>query len=152
MSTWNAILDYLIAIVTLKNVIIFSILYFFVIWISILVWVLRDILNRTDNIFLQIFSVLTVLLFTPLWIFLYLLIRPSKTLFEKYYFEVEDNLDYLWEDIVDKIWEENFKTVKCSKCLEKIREEFKYCPYCKKKIKQKDNKDKKIINNKKKSS
>ncbi len=127
--------NYAIEIVTLKNVIIFFLLYFFVIWMSIIIWVIKDIKNRTDNIFLQIISILTVFVFTPFWIFLYLIIRPAKTLFEKYYMEVENNLDCLWEDVAEKIWEKNFSETVCIKCGEKIREEFKYCPYCKVKIK-----------------
>jgi len=135
MDTWNAIFNYLIDIVSFEKVIIFWILYFFVIWISIIVWVVRDITIRSDNVFMQIISILTVLLLTPFWIFLYLLIRPSKTLFEKYYSEVENNLDCLWDDIIVKIWENNFKSIHCSNCWEEIKEEFKYCPYCKFKIK-----------------
>ncbi len=85
----------------------FTILYFFIIWISILLWVMKDISNRTNNIILQIVSVLIILFFTPFWIFIYLLIRPSNTLFEKYYGEIEDNLDIFHEIIkerIDKKW------------------------------------------------
>ena len=134
MQTWNPLLDYLFEVVTLKNVIIFSVLYFFVIWISLLAWVIRDITNRTDRVYLQIISILTILLFTPLWIFLYLLIRPSKTLFEQYYTEVEDNLDCLWADIIEKIWKDKFDIIKCDKCEAEIMSDFKYCPYCKSKV------------------
>lgn len=147
MNSWNAILDYLMNIVTLKNVIIFAVLYFFIIWISLVVWVVKDISNRTDNIFLQIFSILTVLIFTPFWIFLYLIFRPSKTLFEKYYFEVENNLDCLWDDVVINIWEKNFNLIKCNNCSEEIEEEFKYCPYCKFRNKEEKNSKKKSKKN-----
>ena len=146
MSNWNLILDYLMEIVTLKNVIIFSILYFFVIWISLLVWVIKDITNRTDKLYLQIIWVLTILIFTPFWIFLYLLIRPHKTLFEQYYSEVESNLECLSEDIVEKIGKKNFNIIKCKNCKKEISEEFKYCPYCKTKIAIKEKiKDKKVV-------
>ena len=150
MSTWNLILDYLIEIVTLKNVIVFSILYFFVIWISLLVWVIKDITHRTDNILLQILWILTILVFTPFWIFLYLLIRPHKTLFEKYYSEVESNLECLSEDIVEKIGKKNLNIINCENCKKEISEEFKYCPYCKRKItiKEEKAKDKKIVKKK----
>jgi len=121
-------------IVTLKNVIIFAILYFFVIWISLLVWVIKDISNRTDKLYLQIISILTILIFTPFGIFLYLLIRPHKTIFEQYYSEVESNLECLGEEVVEKIGKKNLNMVKCSKCSKEISLEFKYCPYCKTKI------------------
>lgn len=149
MNTGNVIFDYLMQVITLKNVIIFSVLYFFVIWISLLAWVIKDITNRTDKLYLQIISVLIILIFTPLGIFLYLLIRPWKTLFEQYYTEVENNLECLSEDVVEKIWKKNFNTIKCPKCNSKIQEEFKYCPYCKTKINYKENLIKEQKSNKK---
>ena len=151
MNTWNPVLDYLLEIVTLKNVIIFSVLYFFVIWISLLVWVIKDITNRTDKIYVQIIGILTILIFTPFWIFLYLLIRPHKTLFEQYYSEVESNLECLSEEVIEKIWKKNLEMTSCEKCSREISEEFKYCPYCKRKISWKESKkeDKKINKNKK---
>ena len=85
----------------------FVIVYFFILWISILLWVIKDIWNRTDSMLLQIFSIFTVLFLTPLWIFIYLLIRPSKTLFEQYYEEIEDNLDIIKELIEERIEKNN---------------------------------------------
>jgi uncharacterized OB-fold protein len=63
-----------------------------------------------------------------------LLIRPKKTLFELYQDEVESNLELLSQDIVDRIGKKNLQMVKCLDCSKKISLEFKYCPYCKKKI------------------
>jgi len=90
-------------IVTFDTFIKFAVLYFFIIWISVLLWVMKDISNRTNNIFLQIISILIILFFSPFWIFIYLLIRPSNTLFEKYYQEIEENLDIFHEIIEEKI-------------------------------------------------
>ena len=89
--------------VTFDTLIKFIILYFFIIWISVLLWVMKDISNRTNNIFLQIFSVLIILFLTPFWIFIYLLIRPGNTLFEKYYKEIEENLDIFNEIIKENV-------------------------------------------------
>lgn len=69
------------------------VLYIFVIWFCIVVWVAKDISNRTRSIVLQIFSILIVLFLTPLGIFIYLLIRPQKTLFEKIFEEEFLKLD-----------------------------------------------------------
>jgi hypothetical protein len=52
-------------LVTFDTFIKFAVLYFFIIWISILLWVIKDISNRTDSLFLQIISVLIILFFTP---------------------------------------------------------------------------------------
>lgn len=63
----------------------FAGIYLLVIWVSVVIWVIKDITNRSDNVLLQVLSVLTVLVFTPLGIFIYLLIRPQSTLFERLY-------------------------------------------------------------------
>jgi len=69
----------------------FIIVYVFIIWISLFVWVWKDIRNRSSSIIFQVFC-LIVAVIPFLGIFLYLLIRPSKTLYEKYYDEIESNL------------------------------------------------------------
>lgn len=59
------------------------VIYFFVVWFCLVVWVVRDITNRTHSIVFQVVSILMVLFLTPLGIFIYLLLRPQKTLFEQ---------------------------------------------------------------------
>lgn len=100
-------------------------IYFFIVWIAIIIWVIKDIINRTNNILLQIFSILTVLFWTPLWIVIYLLIRPSKTLFEKYYEEstIEDYEEY-WHIL------EAHEKISCPNCSYSIKKDYKYCPNC----------------------
>lgn len=93
--------------ITFEVFIKFLVIYFFIIWISLLIWIIKDISNRTENIFLQILSVLTILLLTPFWFFIYLIIRPSKTLLERYYEEIEENLDIVLQSVESNIkWEE----------------------------------------------
>ena len=81
----------------------FIIVYVFIIWISLFVWVWKDIRNRSSSIIFQVFC-LIVAVIPFLGIFLYLLIRPSKTLYEKYYDEIESN-----RDIINEIIEERKK-------------------------------------------
>ncbi|MCD5385179.1 hypothetical protein LRZ95_00760, partial [Candidatus Gracilibacteria bacterium] len=95
------IIDKIYNTITFDVFIKFTVLYFFIIWISVLLWVIKDISNRTNSILLQIISVLIILFFTPFGIFIYLLIRPSNTLFEKYYSEIEENLD-IFHDIIEE--------------------------------------------------
>jgi hypothetical protein len=66
MDVENNLLKYLLENITIENVIKFFVLYFLVIWIFLLIWVGKDISNRTQNIFFQIISVLIVFIFTPL--------------------------------------------------------------------------------------
>lgn len=103
-----------------------AILYFFITWIALIVWVIKDISIRSNNLFFQIFAVLIILLLSPLWIFIYLLIRPRRTLYDKYYEEIEENLDIFNEiveerkkEIENKIW---IKVIENSSF---IKEEFK---------------------------
>ena len=83
----------------------FIIVYVFIIWISLFVWVWKDIRNRSSSIIFQVFC-LIVAVIPFLGIFLYLLIRPSKTLYEKYYDEIESNLDIINEIINNSLKEE----------------------------------------------
>ena len=53
-------------IVTFETMIKVAIVYFFIIWIAVLVWVIKDISNRTNNVLLQIFSILLIVFLTPL--------------------------------------------------------------------------------------
>ncbi|MEI6711389.1 MAG: hypothetical protein WCK88_04225 [bacterium] len=80
------------------------ILYIFIIWFCIVVWVAKDINNRTRSLLFQIFCIFIVLFLTPLGIFIYLLIRPQKTLFEKIFEEEFLKLDaeYKKEIAVEK--------------------------------------------------
>lgn len=83
--------------IDLQFVVQFVIIYLFIIWIAVIIWVVKDISIRTNNVFFQIFSVSLVFVGTPLAVFLYLIIRPGKTLYEKYYDEIEDNLEIIAE-------------------------------------------------------
>jgi RNA polymerase subunit RPABC4/transcription elongation factor Spt4 len=116
--------------VTFEVFIKFVIVYFFIIWIAILLWVIKDISNRTSNTLLQIISILVILFLTPFWIFIYLLIRPGKTLFEKYYEEIEENLDTFNQIIEDKTRQCEAED-HCFSCEEPISHNFKFCPKCK---------------------
>lgn len=126
------LLNYLWETVTLEFVFKFAIAYFFIVWVAIIIWVIKDISNRTSNIFLQILSLLTVILFTPLWVFLYLLIRPGKTVFEKYYQEVEENLAILSRIIEQKTeYQEANEIGDCPGCGHEVQRDFVICPKCK---------------------
>lgn len=134
-NIWNSL--------TLELFIKMIIIYFFIVWIAIIVWVTKDIINRTNNILLQIISILTVLILTPLWIVIYLLVRPSKTLFEKYYeeWEIDDEIEKVInevkekEDINKETEDQKENKLICDKCKYKINSDFKFCPMCKNTLK-----------------
>lgn len=87
------------------------------IWLASVIWTVRDITDRTGNVLIQTFSVLLVVIFTPiLGLPLYLLIRPRTTLAEKYYEEAG-------------IAESEYVSV-CPKCDGEVGEDFRFCPHC----------------------
>lgn len=115
--------DYFIKGITLESFLKFLVLYFFIVWISIIVWVYKDITNRTNSVLYQIFALLLVLLFTPFGVFVYLLIRPVRTVTEKYYEEIEQNLDILSEAIAHTV-------IPCPGCEKEINSHYSFCPHC----------------------
>ena len=52
--------------VTLESMLKFTVVYFFVVWIALIIWVARDISERTPSRLYQILCILIMILFTPL--------------------------------------------------------------------------------------
>lgn len=91
--------------------------YLVAIWLASVIWTVRDITDRTGNLIIQTFSVLLVVIFTPiLGLPLYLLIRPRTTLAEKYYEEAG-------------LAEAEYVSA-CPNCEREVGEEFRFCPHC----------------------
>lgn len=127
---------------TLEDFIKILVIYLLILWASIIVWVTKDIINRTNNILFQIFSILTVVILTPLWIILYFIIRPAKTLFEKGYtdpdfeeYEEEIYSDTLLAEI-EKIVNWKWFDSKCRSCDFDVKSDYKYCPNCRIELKK----------------
>lgn len=94
--------------------------YFFIIWGSFVIWVIKDITNRTSNIFVQTLSIFIILFFTPIFgLPIYLLIRPRSTIFEQYF--EENNVE---EEEVEEYLHH------CPKCNHPVSEDFHFCPKC----------------------
>ncbi|PCI24598.1 hypothetical protein COB57_04235 [Candidatus Peregrinibacteria bacterium] len=91
-------------------------IYIIILWISLVVWVFRDVIHRSNNILFQVFSVLLNTLLPVFGLFIYLLIRSNRTLMEKYYEERE--LHSFSGDF------------ECHACQTVIQEEHEYCFYC----------------------
>lgn len=77
--------------------------YIGVLWIAVILWVTKDITNRSNNMALQIVSISLVIFFTPLFgLPLYILFRPSRTLMERYFEEVEQDMIEQYYDSVEE--------------------------------------------------
>jgi len=95
--------------------------YFALLWLSIIVWVTRDVLQRSSSIFLQAFSILLNIVAPFLGVLLYLIIRPGKTRMERYYEELERN-------VLENETPEGQNA--CAKCLTPADKDFNFCPNC----------------------
>lgn len=63
--------------------------YLVLLWIALIIWTTKDIISRTNNVLIQIISILLVVLLNIFGILIYLAIRPSKTLIEKFFEDLE---------------------------------------------------------------
>ncbi len=142
---YDLIVSYLWDNVTFELFLKFVIVYFFIIWIALIVRVIKDIWNRTQSLILQFLCVLIIVFWTPFGIIIYLMVRPSKTLTEKYYEEIEDNLEVVRNIIEEKNMKEE-ETLHCCVCNYPVSPDFKFCPNCSTTLKKECENCKKIIN------
>ncbi|MCT4617463.1 MAG: zinc ribbon domain-containing protein [Candidatus Gracilibacteria bacterium] len=159
MAWWNDLItmiqtfDYAGLIKNLSDLLTFDMFikiiigYILILWVAIIIWVTKDIINRTNNIFYQVISILSVLILTPLGIPVYLLIRPSKTLFEKHYEESELDEEEYREVMMKEVLssENNNEEVKCHNCGYSVQKDFKFCPKCRVELNRECNVCKKMI-------
>jgi|GEM_PF-2136049 len=68
------------------------VVYVGLLWLSIIVWVTRDAISRSNNLMFQVFAILLNIGFPVLGTLLYLIMRPGKTVMERYYEELEHRL------------------------------------------------------------
>lgn len=89
MPSFTEILEWIIKPEVSRILLLILIGYLVLLWIALIIWVTKDIISRTNNIILQIVSILLVVILNILGILIYLAIRPSKTLIEKFFEDLE---------------------------------------------------------------
>lgn len=98
-------------------------------WLSIIVWVYRDMRDRTRDLALQVLSVFVVLMFFPGFnipgLALYLMLRPRETLEEAYARSLEE------EALLREIGDEG----ECPSCRRFVERAWRACPYCQTQLK-----------------
>ena len=98
-------------------------------WLSIVVWVYRDVRERTRDSSLQLLSVFVALIFFPGFnvpgLALYLMLRPRDTLEEAYARSLEE------EALLRELGDEGA----CPSCRRLTDKEFQYCPSCQTQLK-----------------
>jgi RNA polymerase subunit RPABC4/transcription elongation factor Spt4 len=113
----------------------FFAIYFCVVWIALIIWVARDILQRSNNKFLQVFCILIMILFTPFGVFLYLIIRPGKNVYENLAGEIEENLEILQDLIHERIGHNTMTDIYCPSCQHSVESDYMVCPNCSENLK-----------------
>lgn len=89
-------------------------------WLSMVIWTHRDIRSRSRDIFAAILAALMVLLFGPIGLLLYLLLRPRETLAEAYDRALEE--EALLREIEER--------VVCPTCGQPTQPDWMLCPHC----------------------
>lgn len=102
-----------------------TLVYLAIMWFAMVIWVARDIVNRSNNVVFQSAMILLNLILPVFGLLLYLIIRPSRTLLEKYYEELEYGF----------LTEHAHQEETCPRCDENISADFLYCPSCSEKVK-----------------
>jgi RNA polymerase subunit RPABC4/transcription elongation factor Spt4 len=90
--------------------------YFALLWLSLIIWVTKDVINRSNSLIFQSLSIILNTILPGFGLVIYLLIRPTQSLMDKYYDELEVKL--------------STSTFFCIKCNEILKKEYVYCPYC----------------------
>jgi hypothetical protein len=98
-------------------------------WLSIIVWVYRDIRDRTRDLGLQVLAVFIVMMFFPGFnipgLALYLMMRPRETLEEAYSRSLEE------EALLREIGDEGL----CPSCRRFVERTWRVCPFCQTQLK-----------------
>jgi len=121
-------------IVTIEFLLIFVWGYYLLIWIVLFFWVGRDIKKRSSSILYRIISQTLQILPPPLWLLLYIIIRPWKDNYKQFLEEVDENLAGLREYVEQKNIELAEKsvdtTLSCHHCHWVIEDDYIICPHC----------------------
>lgn len=128
---------------------------YIVIWVIALIWiysilrVAKDISWRTQQMGIQLISIITIVLFTPLlWLPLYFLIRPLHEEHDLPHIDIWQVICYGCDEYNDDSFTycvfcgETLK-ISCTWCKQPVGVMYDYCPWCGDCMKQKAKKQKK---------
>jgi hypothetical protein len=89
-------------------------------WLSMIVWTFRDARARSRDIFAILLATLMAVVFGPLGVLLYFLLRPPVTLAELYERSLEE--EALLQDLEER--------PRCPGCSRQVKDEWILCPDC----------------------
>lgn len=91
--------------------------YVFILWAALVVWVARDVVGRTKNIAFHVAALSLVIFLNVFGLVIYLIVRPQRTLLEKYYESLEERALSVDDDL-------------CASCNHALSPDHRYCPAC----------------------
>lgn len=94
--------------------------FFLALWISLIIWTFRDVKRRSRDVFAILLATLMVVVFGPLGLVLYFLLRPPVTLAELYERSLEE--EALLQDLEER--------PRCPGCSRQVDEAWIVCPDC----------------------
>ncbi|MEW5957255.1 MAG: zinc ribbon domain-containing protein [Chloroflexota bacterium] len=109
-----------IVITGLQVLLAFSGAFLIALWVSLIIWTFRDVRARSRDIFAILLATLMVVIFGPLGLLLYFLLRPPTTLAELYERSLEE--EALLQDLEER--------PRCPGCSRQVHEAWIMCPDC----------------------
>jgi len=94
--------------------------FFLALWLSLIIWTFRDARARSRDVFAILLATLMVVVFGPLGLVLYFLLRPPVTLAELYERSLEE--EALLQDLEER--------PRCPGCSRQVDEAWIVCPDC----------------------
>lgn len=94
--------------------------YAVLLWAASVLWTYRDIHSRSEDVVVQVLAVSLALLLPFAGLVLHMILRPRRTLSEKYERTLEEQ--FLRRDLEEKYV--------CSHCQRGIEPDFIMCPHC----------------------
>ncbi|MFC1655910.1 hypothetical protein ACFL3C_03510 [Patescibacteria group bacterium] len=89
MPSYTEIIEWLVTPEVSTTIAIGLVSYFLLLWLALIIWATKDIISRTNNIPFQIISIFLVVFLNIFGLIIYIAVRPSKTLIEKFFEDLE---------------------------------------------------------------
>ena len=109
-----------VVITGLQVIMAFTGAFLVALWISMIIWTFKDVRSRSRDVFAILLATLMVVIFGPLGLLLYFLLRPKSTLAEQYERALEE--EALLQDLEER--------PRCPGCSRQVNEAWIICPDC----------------------
>lgn len=94
--------------------------YIVILWAASVLWTYRDILERSEDVLVQVLAIALALVLPFAGVILHLILRPRQTLADRYERQLEE--EYLRRDMDERY--------ACPQCQRSIETDYVLCPHC----------------------